>query len=147
MLWTAGVYPIGNVMWHPATGRMPGLLDSIFLWFYGHNLVGLLLTPLAVGAAYYVIPRVTQTPLYSHTLSLIGFWTLVALYTHIGGHHILQAPIPNWLKTISVVDSVAMIIPVFTVLVNLWLTARGRGADAVARPGRAVRHGRARSGT
>ena len=96
--------------------------------------MGLLLTPLAVGAAFYVIPRVTSTPLYSHTLSLIGFWTLVAFYTHIGGHHILQAPIPNWLKAVSVVDSMAMVIPVFTVLANLWLTARGRGGALLRHP-------------
>ncbi|MCL2700197.1 MAG: cbb3-type cytochrome c oxidase subunit I [Phycisphaerae bacterium] len=126
-VWTAGVYPIGNVMWQPATGAMPGVLDSIFLWFYGHNLVGLLLTPLATAAAYFVVPRVTRTPLYSHTLSLVGFWILLTLYTHIGAHHLLQAPVPNWLKTLSVVDSMAMMLPVFTVLMNLWLTARGRG--------------------
>jgi cytochrome c oxidase cbb3-type subunit I len=126
LLWTAGVYPIGNVMWRPETGATPGLLDSIVLWFYGHNLVGLLLTPLAIGAAYFIIPRVTRRPLYSHTLSLVGFWTLVAIYSHIGGHHILQAPIPNWLKTISVVDSMAMIMPVLTVLLNFWLTPAGR---------------------
>ena len=127
-LWTAGNYPIGNVMWHPATGAMPGLIDSIFLWFWGHNLPGLLITPLATGAAYFVIPRVTRTPLNSHTLSLLGFWLLVALYTHIGGHHVLQSPIPNWLKTVSVVDSIGMILPVSIVVMNLWMTARGFGA-------------------
>jgi cbb3-type cytochrome oxidase subunit 1 len=111
------------------------MLDSIFLWFYGHNLPGLLLTPLTLGAAYYVIPRVSRTPLYSHTMSTIGFWMLVAMYTHIGGHHLLQAPIPNWLKTISVVDSVAMVLPVFIVLANLWMTARGRGAAMMADAG------------
>jgi cbb3-type cytochrome c oxidase subunit I len=126
-LWTAGNYPIGNVMWHPETGAMPGLLDSVLLWFWGHNLPGLLITPLATGAAYYVIPRTSKTPLNSHTLSLLGFWILVALYTHIGGHHILQSPIPNWLKTISIVDSVAMVLPVSIVVLNLWLTARQRG--------------------
>jgi cbb3-type cytochrome c oxidase subunit I len=133
-LWTAGMYPIGNVMWHPATGAMPGLVDSLFLWFYGHNLPGLLLTPLAVGAAYYVIPRITRTPLYSHVLSLVGFWTLVALYSHIGGHHLVQSPIPNWLKVISTIDSVAMILPVFTVLANIWMTARGQGGKVLADP-------------
>ena len=127
-LWTAGNYPIGNVMWHPETGAMPGLIDSIFLWFWGHNLPGLLITPLATGAAYYVIPRVARTPLNSHTLSLLGFWLLVALYTHIGGHHVLQSPIPNWLKTVSVVDSIAMVIPVSIVVLNLWMTVRHRGA-------------------
>ena len=128
LLWTAGVYPIGNVMWHPETGALPGVLDSIYLWFYGHNLVGLLMTPLALGSAYFVIPRVARTPLYSHTLSLVGFFTLVAMYTHIGGHHLLQTPIPNWLKTVSVVDSIAMIVPVMTVLINLWMTGRGKAA-------------------
>jgi cytochrome c oxidase cbb3-type subunit I len=126
LIWTAGVYPIGNVMWQPATGAVPGILDSILLWFYGHHLVGLLLTPLAVGAAYFVIPRIVKTPLYSHTLSLVGFFTLVAIYTHIGGHHLLQTPIPTWLKTISVVDSIAMFIPVSAVLFNLWLTVPGK---------------------
>jgi cytochrome c oxidase cbb3-type subunit 1 len=63
VLWTSGVYPIGNVMWHPVAGAMPGLIDSIILWFYGHNIVGLLLTPLALAVAYFSIPRVTKTPL------------------------------------------------------------------------------------
>lgn len=133
-LWTAGFYPIGNVMWNPSTGAVPGLLDSILLWFYGHNLPGLLLTPLAVGAAYYVFPRVVKKPLNSHTLSLVGFWTLVAFYTHIGGHHILQTPIPNWLKSVSIVNSVAMVIPVFVALANLWMSARGFGGRLLADP-------------
>ncbi|MFZ0389504.1 MAG: cbb3-type cytochrome c oxidase subunit I [Calditrichia bacterium] len=134
-IWVAGAYPLGNVMWHPASGAMPGLLDSVFLWMWGHNLPGLLLTPLATGVAYFVLPRVTKTPLYSHTLSLVGFWTLVALYSHIGGHHIIQAPIPAWLKTISIVDSMLMTIPVFVVLINLFLTIRGRGGAVLGDPG------------
>jgi cbb3-type cytochrome c oxidase subunit I len=132
-IWAAGMYPIGNVMWHPKTGALSGILDDIFLWFYGHNLPGLILTPLAVGAAYFVIPRISKKPLYSHTLSLVGFWTLVTLYAHIGGHHLLQAPIPH-LKTVSVVDSVAMVIPVFTALANLWLTSRGTGMKILSNP-------------
>jgi cytochrome c oxidase cbb3-type subunit I len=133
-LWITGSYPIGNVMWHPLSGALPGLMDSILLWFYGHNLPGVLLTPLAVGAIYYMVPRLAKVPLYSHTLSLVGFWTLVAFYTHIGGHHILQAPVPNWLKVMSVVDSVAMVIPVITVLINVWVTARNRGAEIWGHP-------------
>lgn len=142
LLWTAGVYPIGNVVWHPSTGAMPGLLDSLLLWFYGHNLVGLILTPLAVGAAYFVIPRAIRRPINSHTLSLVGFWTLVLFYTHIGGHHILQTPIPNWLKVMSVSSSLAMVVPVFVALLNLWLTARGHAGKLLGDPaGRLVMAG------
>jgi cbb3-type cytochrome c oxidase subunit I len=133
-LWTSGSYFIGNVMWHPLTGAMSGLIDSILLWFWGHNLPGLLLTPLAVGLAYYIIPRIIKQPLNSHFLSLIGFWTLVVFYSHIGGHHILMAPIPNWLKVVSVIDSVAMVIPVATVLFNWWITSRGYLGTLLADP-------------
>jgi cytochrome c oxidase cbb3-type subunit 1 len=133
-LWSAGCYPIGNVMWHPATGAASGMLDSLYLWFWGHNLPGLLLTPLAVGAAFYVIPLITRAPLYSHLLSWIGFWSLVVFYSHIGAHHILQTPIPDWQKTLAITSSVAMVIPVFTVLVNLWLSARGHGGEVLHNP-------------
>jgi cytochrome c oxidase cbb3-type subunit 1 len=133
-LWGAEVYPIGNVMWHPATGAESGLLDSMFLWFYGHNLPGLILTPLALGAAYYVIPAILNVPVYSQILSWVGFWTLVIFYAHIGGHHILQAPIPNWLKVISVTSSMAMMIPVFTALANLWLSMRGSAGKILRHP-------------
>lgn len=135
---TGALYPIGNAMW-TAQGALDGVLDAILLWFYGHNVVGLLLTPLAVSAAYFLVPALVRQPLYSHKLSLIGFWTLLGFYTHIGGHHLLQAPIPSWLKVISVTDSVMMMIPVLVVLVNLWLTARGRFGELLSTvPGKFV---------
>jgi cytochrome c oxidase cbb3-type subunit 1/cytochrome c oxidase cbb3-type subunit I/II len=123
---SALVYLIGNVIWIPGPGALKGIPDAIILWFYGHNVLGLLLTPLAVAVAYYVIPSACRSPLYSHTLSLVGFWVLLVIYSHIGTHHLLQVPAPTWLKVIAIVDSVGMIIPVFIVLINLWYTAKGK---------------------
>jgi cbb3-type cytochrome c oxidase subunit I len=132
--WTSIIYVIGNVMWRPMTGSESGVIDAIFLWFYGHNVFGLLVTPLAVGIGYYVIPRVVRAPLFSQLLGIIGFWTLLAFYTHIGAHHLIQAPIPTWLKTVSIIDSFAMMVPVATVLINWWYTARGRFSRLMADP-------------
>ena len=123
---TATTFSIGNVIWHPDTGALVGIPDAILLWFYGHNVFGLLLTPLAAGVAYYVIPRACKTPLYSHTLSLLGFWSLIVVYTHIGTHHLLQVPVPTWLKVVAIVDSIAMVIPVMAFLINIWYTAKGK---------------------
>lgn len=123
---TTCTYALGNVIWRPDTGALVGIPDAVLLWFYGHNIFGLLLTPLAVGVAYYIIPKAVNAPLYSHTLSLIGFWGLFVVYTHIGTHHLLQTPVPTWLKTVAIVDSVAMVIPVAVALINLWYTAKGR---------------------
>ena len=129
MVLTSITYCLGNVIWKPDTGALTGIPDAILLWFYGHNIFGLLLTPMALGIAYYALPIATRSPLYSHTLSLIGFWSLIIVYTHIGTHHLLQVPVPTWLKTISIVDSVAMVIPVMIVLINLWYTVKGKLGD------------------
>ena len=123
---TSITYCLGNVIWKPDTGALAGIPDAILLWFYGHNVFGLLLTPLGLAVAYYVLPIATRSPLYSHTLSLVGFWSLIIVYTHIGTHHLLQVPVPTWLKTISIVDSVAMVLPVMVVLINLWYTVKGK---------------------
>ncbi len=123
---TGITYFIGNVVWEPKTGALPGISDAILLWFYGHNIFGLLLTPLSIAVAYYVIPKVTRNPLYSHTLSILGFWGLLVVYTHIGTHHLLQVPVPTWLKVIAIVDSIAMVIPVMVFLINIWYTAKGK---------------------
>ncbi|MGC8494566.1 MAG: cbb3-type cytochrome c oxidase subunit I [Syntrophobacteraceae bacterium] len=128
MVFIFGTYFFGNAVWDPSTGAITGLADAQLAWFYGHSLVGLFLTPLAVAAAvaYYVIPIVVRAPLYSHTLSLIGFWSILVIYNTLGAHHILQTPIPTWLKMLAITDSIAMFVPVYIVLFNLWLTARGR---------------------
>lgn len=123
---TSVTYCIGNVVWQPNSGALVGIPDAIILWFYGHNIFGLLLTPLSIAVAYYVIPTAIRSPLYSHTLSLIGFWSLLVVYTHIGTHHLLQVPVPTWLKVIAIVDSIAMVIPVMVFLINIWYTAKGK---------------------
>ena len=126
ILLTAATFALGNVVWRPDSGSLVGIPDAILLWFYGHNVFGLLLTPLSAGVVYYVIPRTCRAPLYSHTLSLFGFWSLLVVYTHIGTHHLLQVPVPTWLKVVAIVDSVAMVIPVMAFLINIWYTAKGK---------------------
>ena len=61
-LLSAITYCIGNVIWVPGSGALQGMPDAIILWFFGHNVLGLLLTPLAVGVAYYVIPAPAEAP-------------------------------------------------------------------------------------
>jgi cbb3-type cytochrome c oxidase subunit I len=125
---TLFTYFIGNCMWTGWPGAIRGVPDAVTAWFYGHNVLGLTMTPLAVGAAYYVLPRAAKNPVYSHALSLIGFWSLLVFYTHIGTHHLLQTPAPTWLKLISIVDSICMVIPVATVVINLGMSVQGRMA-------------------
>ncbi|MDQ6905217.1 MAG: cbb3-type cytochrome c oxidase subunit I [Chloroflexota bacterium] len=137
-LWLAADYIIGNVMWRPGNllgNGQPGaalsgaltdpLADGMLNWWGSHNLFGLWLTPMLIALTYYLVPRITNTPLYSHTLSLVSFWGIAFLYTGVGHHHLLQAPIPGWLKTFATVNSIMLLVPVFAFVANLWMTMRG----------------------
>ncbi|MGW8251017.1 MAG: cbb3-type cytochrome c oxidase subunit I, partial [Anaerolineales bacterium] len=125
LIWMPLLYFIGNVMWNPPTGALTGIDDTIFNWFYGHNVLGLWFTPFGFGLWYYFIPKLTKRALYSVTLSLISFFSIAFFYTGVGGHHLLWAPIPYWLKTIAVADSIGMILPVVAFMVNIFMTMRG----------------------
>jgi len=119
--WMPIVYFIGNRTFV----RLDGLNDAIVNWFYGHNILGMWFTTLGVGIAYYMIPKLSGKPLWSHSLSMLGFWTIAFFYAPTGTHHILQAPVPEWLKALAVVFSVALVIPVITVLTNFFMTMKG----------------------
>jgi cytochrome c oxidase cbb3-type subunit I/II len=125
MLWFPIVYFVGNVMWQPPAGALNGIQDAIFNWYYGHNVLGLWFTTLGIPVWYYFVPKMINRPLYSHLLSLIAFFTIAFFYTGVGAHHLLQAPIPEWLKTIAVIMSILMIVPVITFATNIMLTLRG----------------------
>src|SRR5439155_702501 len=94
-------------------------------WWYAHNLFGLWLTPMLLALTYYIVPRVTNTPLYSYTLSLVSFWGMAFFYTGVGDHHILQSPTPAWLKTIAEVSSWMLLVPVFAFTINILGTMKG----------------------
>jgi cbb3-type cytochrome c oxidase subunit I len=125
VIWMPLLYFIGNVMWNPPTGALTGINDTIFNWFYGHNVLGLWFTTGLLPVIYYIVPRETRTPLYSHFLSMIAFWGIAFFYTGVGAHHLEWAPIPYWLRTIAVAESIGMVLPVVAFMMNIYLTMRG----------------------
>lgn len=125
LIWFPIVYAIGNVIWAPPAGALTGLNDAIWGWFYGHNILGLWFTTGAIPILYFIVPKEVKKPLYAYKLALIAFWFLAFFYTAVGTHHILQAPVPEWLKAISVITSVGLLIPVSAFIINMFMTVRG----------------------
>ncbi|MHB0867503.1 MAG: cbb3-type cytochrome c oxidase subunit I [Thermoleophilia bacterium] len=132
-IWVSISIFVSNVMWRPGniwgnpSGNLSiGVHDAMINWWGNHNLFGLWLTPVLIAVIYYFIPRITNTPLYSHSLSLISFWGMVFIYTAVGHHHLLQSPTPGWLKTIATVNSIGILIPLFAFFANVFLTMRGQ---------------------
>jgi cytochrome c oxidase cbb3-type subunit 1 len=118
------------------TGYLPfyqgGLGNTVIQGYYMHTAVGMWFTMLALGVAYYAIPRLLSKPIYSYALGVLGFWTNMLFYTLIGAHHFIFSPVPWWLQTTAILFSVGMMVPVWTGSANLLLTFRD-SRDAVAR--------------
>jgi len=126
VLWTALVYVVGN--WPSqilGDAGLKGLNDANVNWFYGHSVVGLIATPGGLGIAYYFLPKAANAPIYSHKLSLIGFWTLGGIYFWNGAHHMIYGPIPYWLQTVATIFSFLLFIPVLALVTNFFGTIRG----------------------
>ena len=102
-----------------------GIADRIIDGYYIHNAVGMWFTPLAVGITYYALPKLLNKPIYSYALGVLGFFTHLIFYTVIGTHHYIFTPIPVWLQTVSVIFSVAMIVPVWASTGNFLMTMKG----------------------
>lgn len=121
MVWALFVYVVGNT----PVGMISGVNEANVNWFYGHSVVGLIFTPLGLGVNYYFLPKAANAPLYSHRLSIIGFWTIAFIYVWNGAHHLIFGPVPNWLQTTAIVFSIMMFIPVWTVVTNFFGTVKG----------------------
>lgn len=122
LLWFPFLYIIGNI----PNGWIGGIPQALAAWFFGHNVVGLWFTTVGVGFLYYLLPKITKNPLYSHKLSLIGFWTIATFYVWNGPHHLQNGPIPAWVMKAGTIPSILLIIPVWTVLANVFGTMKGK---------------------
>jgi len=121
LLWIALLFLVGKM-----PGVHTGVQQATTNWWYGHNVLGLWFTPVSVGAIYYFLPKIIGRPIRSYNLSLLGFWTLAFFYGQVGGHHLIGGPVPGWLITLSIVQSVMMVIPVIAFTINMATTMKGR---------------------
>ena len=106
--------------------HLPGINNAAWHGLYLHYVVGLWITPAGYVLIYYFLPASLRAPIYSHKLSLIGFWSLAFFYPFVGIHHYLYSPIADWAETIAIVSSMMLIVPVWTVLQNFFGTMLGQ---------------------
>ena len=121
-VWTFLTYAMGNfIPQYFVSGTSAGAVGGLFI----HDLVGLFVTPLGWGMMYYFVPILLKKPIWSHGLSLVGFWGLAFFYPLTGIHHFLYTPIPMFLQYGAVISTIAVEMVVVTVIVNFHATMRG----------------------
>jgi cbb3-type cytochrome oxidase subunit 1 len=124
LVFTLLAYPMGNVV----PEFVPGAAGAAFSGLWIHDAVGLFVTPLALAIIYFVIPAVTRKPIFSHFLSMLGFWLLFFLYPLNGTHHYVLSIIPMSTQITAITASALLGLVVIMVVVNLLLSLHGAGA-------------------
>lgn len=102
-----------------------GAVDAMVQWWYGHNAVGFLLTAGFLGMMYYFVPKQANRPVYSYRLSIVHFWSLIAIYMWAGPHHLHYTSLPNWVQSVGMVFSVMLLAPSWGGMINGMMTLSG----------------------
>jgi len=121
LLWFPALFLIA---WHGLeinTAR--GTLQTVLSMWYGQSLIWLWLTPVALGAAYYLIPAVLGRTIDKYYLAVFGFWCIAALAPWSVVHHLEGGPVPMWIPAIGTVMSIAMVFPIAVASTNFHATA------------------------
>jgi cytochrome c oxidase cbb3-type subunit I/II len=121
LVFTLLAYPVGNLV----PQLIPGAMGAAFSGLWIHDAVGLFVTPLALVMAYWVIPATTGRPIWSHFLSMLGFWLLFFIYPLNGTHHYVYSAIPMSAQKGAILASVYLGMDVLLVTTNLLLSFRG----------------------
>ncbi len=123
LVWLALTYLMGNII---PEWILPGAAGAAVTGLFIHDLVGLYVTPMGWGLMYFFVPLILRKPIWSHSLSVIGFWALAFFYPLGGVHHFLLSPIPDYVEYGAITTTIAIEVVVTTVVVNFFMTLRGR---------------------
>ncbi len=123
LVWLALTYLMGNII---PEWVLPGAAGAAVTGLFIHDLVGLYVTPMGWGLMYFFVPLILRKPIWSHSLSLIGFWALAFFYPLGGVHHFLISPIPDYVEFGAITTTIAIEVVVTTVVVNFFMTLRGK---------------------
>ena len=123
LVFTLLAYPMGNFLPEMVPGAQGAALSGLWI----HDAIGLFITPLALAIIYYVIPAASQRPIFSHFLSMLGFWLLFFVYPLNGTHHYVFSVIPMTAQVGAIAASTILGVDVVIVVANLLLSLRGSG--------------------
>ena len=129
------MFVIGAAVWFPWIFATATLLvgdegsavmsEGTNSW-YMSNLIFFWFAPIALAAAYYLIPKIAGRPIFSYPLAKFGFWSLAILAGWTGFNRYLGGPFPAWMPAISGAATIFILIPIFATAINFWMTVRGK---------------------
>jgi cytochrome c oxidase cbb3-type subunit 1 len=106
---------------------------GINAWFRS-AMMFLFFTPVALGTAYYLAPKVSGRPVYSYALAKLGFWSLAVIAPWAGMQKLAGAPIPYFLPYVGAAATAMLFVPACAAAINTVRTMLANPETLVASP-------------
>ena len=120
MIWFPWIYLTANILVFVISGH-PVMDYAVDAW-YKSALMFLFFTPVALGAAYYLAPKVTGKPIFSYSLAKLGFWSLAIIAPWAGLQKAVGTPIPYFLPYVGAAATTLLFLPALFNGINLLQT-------------------------
>ena len=120
LYWVIGLFVAGSIP------NLYGAASQIQSSFFVSGIIELWVIGIGIGTAYYLVPKITDNPLFNRQLAIIGFWSLAFAGGWVGQSRFVYGPGPEWLETTASVFSLALVVAAMAVVTNLIGTMRGK---------------------
>lgn len=130
--WFPWVYVTANGFIHAAGGA--AVIKTAIGGWYVSNVLYMVLAPVALASAYYLVSKTTGRRIFSQEMAQLGFWTLVLFTGWTGFSRYMGGPLPAWMPAISGAAAVFLLIPCAAAVGNLFKTMEGKLSWATYSP-------------
>jgi len=103
------------LIWLP----LRGVLQAIAAGWFVQSAWTLWIAPLALAAAYYLVPKISGRVLPSYDFASLSFWTLLVVGGWTGGRHLIGGPVPAWVPTVASVSCALLTFHYIVTAINL----------------------------
>ncbi len=111
------LYSAAQVMLLGAPVR--GIGQAVVAVWFGQNLLSLWLIPIALAAAYYLVPKLTGRTIANYDFAPHGFWALLFFGAWTGTRQLVGGPVPAWIPTMGIVATLIVLFHYVIVALNL----------------------------
>jgi len=96
-----------------------GTAQAVMASWFAANVVNLWLLPIALAAAYYLVPKITGRTLSNYDYAPHGFWTLIFFGSWTGARQLVGGPVPAWIPTLAIVCTMLVLFHCLILALNL----------------------------
>lgn len=142
VLWLVGLHFIGNLnmltvlatIIYSQPAALHGINTAVLAAFYRAGIIGLWAATAGAGIVYFLTPRLLGRATFKPTrMSVVGFWGLGIAWVFTASAELTYTAVPDWLETIGVMFSMALLLPVATIVVDVMGALRGRRSEVAAK--------------